>query len=424
MRAIANLKIGIRLAVGFAAIVALLVGLTVIGLTKVSAVSADTEIILQQLRALRTALIVPEPALGEKELAKLDASIPVVSNAIERLSATVHSERGKAALKEMIESRARFKEKEQQLIALIKAGKIDEGRARLVPDILPLQGSYLEAIEAFSKSQADGMEEFGAEAAEQASSAKMLMEVLSLIAVLLACAIGYVLTRSITLPIAEAVLVAETVAAGDLTSRIEVRGLDETGQLLTALGSMNESLVRIVDQVRMSSDSIATGSNQIATGGADLSQRTEEQAASLEETASAMDELTATVQRSADSARSATALAASASAVATKGGAVVAEVISTMKDISASSRKIADITGVIDGIAFQTNILALNAAVEAARAGEQGRGFAVVAGEVRTLAQRAATAAKEIKVLIGESVSRVEAGSRLVEGAGDTMDEM
>jgi methyl-accepting chemotaxis protein len=217
---------------------------------------------------------------------------------------------------------------------------------------------------------------------------------------------------------------AETVAAGDLTSTIDVQRRDETGQLLNALKAMNANLTQIVHQVRDSSESISTGSQQIATGSADLSQRTEEQASSLEQTAAAMEELTATLQRSADSARSATSLAASASAVATKGGALVAEVISTMSDISASSRKIADITGVIDGIAFQTNILALNAAVEAARAGEQGRGFAVVAGEVRTLAQRAATAAKEIKVLINESVSRVEAGSQLVDGAGGTMEEI
>jgi len=442
MSAIANLKIGVRLTIGFAAVIALLIMLAVIGVTKISAISADTEVILhdrfvkvelaqtvenevnKQLRALRTALIVSDPALVEKELAKLEASLPLVSSAIEKLKASVHSERGKATLKELVDSRARFKEKEQQLIASVKAGRIEEARTQLVSDILPLQTAYLTAIEEFAKSQADGMEDFGKEAAELASSAKLLMEVLSVIAVLLATVVAYLLTRSITVPIAEAVHIAKTVAAGDLTSSFEVRSRDETGQLLTALGSMNESLVRIVNQVRLSSESIATGSDEIATGGADLSQRTEEQAASLEETASAMEELTTTVQRSADSARSAAALAASASVVAAKGGTVVAEVVSTMREISASSRRIADITGVIDGIAFQTNILALNAAVEAARAGEQGRGFAVVAGEVRTLAQRAATASKEIKVLIGESVGRVEAGSRLVEGAGGTMDEM
>jgi len=430
---VANLKIGIRMTAGFAAVIALLIVLAVIGVSRISAVNADTEVILhdrfvkvrlaqtvenevnKQLRAMRTALIVSDAALVEKELGKLDASLPVVSAAVEKLAATVHSEQGKAALKALIDSRAQFKQKEERMVGLTRVGKIDEARAMLVSDILPAQGVYLGAVEEFAKSQVDGMEQFGAEAAQMASSAKMLMAMLSIIAILLAVAIAYLLTRSITQPIAQAVRLAQTVASGDLTSSIVVSRQDEAGQLLNALSAMNENLVRIVGQVRQSSDSISTGSNDIATGSSDLSQRTEEQAASLEETASAMEQLTATVQRSADSARDATALATSASNVATQGGSMVAQVVATMRDISASSSKIADITGVIDGIAFQTNILALNAAVEAARAGEHGRGFAVVAGEVRTLAQRAAGAAKEIKGLIAESVGRVETGSKLVE---------
>ncbi|WP_377155020.1 methyl-accepting chemotaxis protein [Roseateles sp. UC29_93] len=442
MTAISNLKIGVRLTVGFAAVIALLVILAVIGVTKISAIDHNAETILHdrfvkvklaqtvenevnnQLRAMRTALIVSDHAMAEREIAKLETSLPVVARAVEQLTATVHSERGKAALDQLVESRARFKEKELQLIDLVKAGKIDEGRQRLVSDILPLQNVYLTAVEAFSKSQADSIEEFGAQTTALARSARTLMALLSVIAVLLAVVIAYLLTRSITRPIADAVRVAETVAAGDLSASIEVRGRDETAQLLAALKSMNESLIGIVGQVRLSSDSIATGSHQIATGSADLSQRTEEQASSLEQTASAMEEVAATAQRSADSARSATTLAESASIVASRGGATMTEIVATMGDISASARKIADITGVIDGIAFQTNILALNAAVEAARAGEQGRGFAVVASEVRTLAQRAGTAAKEIRVLIGENVGRVETGSRLVEGAGSTMDEI
>ncbi|MBC7702109.1 methyl-accepting chemotaxis protein [Aquabacterium sp.] len=246
--------------------------------------------------------------------------------------------------------------------------------------------------------------------------------IITMVVVIGAALFAWQLVALITRSIGRAVTVAETVAAGNLTSHIEVTGNDETGQLMRALKRMNESLVTLVGQVRNSADSIATGSNQIAIGNADLSQRTEEQASNLQKTAASMEEITATVKQSAETAREATQLAGSASTAATQGGVVVGLVISTMEDISASSKKIADIISVIDGIAFQTNILALNAAVEAARAGEQGRGFAVVAGEVRTLAQRSAQAAKEIKSLIAESVEKVENGSRLVVDAGKTMD--
>ena len=233
--------------------------------------------------------------------------------------------------------------------------------------------------------------------------------------------LAVVITRSITRPIQQAVDVADTVAKGDLTATIDVVGNDEPAKLLTALSRMNESLAGIVSQVRNSSDSISTGANEIATGNADLSQRTEEQAANLQQTAASMEQMTATVKNNADTARRATQLAGTASDVATQGGVVVEQVIGTMNAITTSSNKIADIIGVIDGIAFQTNILALNAAVEAARAGEQGRGFAVVASEVRYLAQRSASAAKEIKGLITDSVEKVQAGGQQVDEAGRTM---
>jgi methyl-accepting chemotaxis protein len=236
--------------------------------------------------------------------------------------------------------------------------------------------------------------------------------------------LAWLLVRSITQPLSQAVQVARAVASGDLTSRIEVNSKDETGQLMQALKDMNDSLVGIVGNVRSGTDTIATASSQIAAGNHDLSSRTEQQASSLEETAASMEELTSTVKQNADNARQANQLAVSASSVAVKGGSVVAEVVGTMGAINASSRKIVDIIGVIDGIAFQTNILALNAAVEAARAGEQGRGFAVVAAEVRNLAQRSAAAAKEIKTLIGDSVDKVEEGSKQVAEAGKTMDEI
>ncbi len=244
------------------------------------------------------------------------------------------------------------------------------------------------------------------------------------VALALGAAAAYVTTRSITTPLQRAVEVASAVAAGDLTSRVTVEGADETARLMSALAAMNESLAKIVGQVRAGSDSIATGSAQIATGNSDLSQRTEQQASALQQTAATMEQLGSTVRNNAESAKQANQLAQSASAIAKQGGAVVGEVVATMQGISESSRRIGDIIGVIDGIAFQTNILALNAAVEAARAGEQGRGFAVVAGEVRTLAQRSAEAAKEIKSLIGQSVEQVERGTSLVDQAGATMNEI
>ncbi len=239
-----------------------------------------------------------------------------------------------------------------------------------------------------------------------------------------AAIIGLLLVRAIVGPLNEAIAIANAVASGDLTSRIEVNTTNETGRLLQALKTMNDNLADLVSKVRMGTDSIATASSEIASGNLDLSQRTEEQASSLEETASSMEELTSTVRQNADNARQANQLATGASEVAVKGGAVVGQVVETMSSINESSKKIVDIISVIDGIAFQTNILALNAAVEAARAGEQGRGFAVVATEVRTLAQRSAAAAKEIKELINDSVSKVEVGSRLVDEAGATMDEI
>ena len=242
--------------------------------------------------------------------------------------------------------------------------------------------------------------------------------------IVLAALIGWVISRSITVPLREAVAVAQRVAAGDLTSVVHASGRNETGMLLNALKDMNESLQKIVMNVRTTTDELGSASQQIVSGNSDLSRRTEAQAASLEETASSMEEVASTVQQNTESAVRANELAASASAVASKGGQVVGEVVKTMSSINQASMRVVDIIGVIDGIAFQTNILALNAAVEAARAGDQGRGFAVVATEVRGLAQRSAAAAKEIKALISDSAHKVQDGTKLVSEAGKTMEEI
>jgi methyl-accepting chemotaxis protein len=311
----------------------------------------------------------------------------------------------------------------EQLVPAVQAGRA-EATAAVMTQLDGLYEAHRKAIDQVVVLATQRVAQDEAEAAGLIRRDSALLWGIMGLSLAAAVVVALLVARSITVPLRHAVRVAQVVASGVLNSRIVVRYPDEPDQLLQALKDMNHSLQRIVGEVRSGVDNIASASSQIAQGNDDLSARTERQASALEQTAAAMEQLTGTVRQNGDSARQANTLAQSASAVAVRGGEVVADVVRTMGSIHASSKKIVEIISVIDGIAFQTNILALNAAVEAARAGEQGRGFAVVASEVRSLAQRSASAAKEIKVLIDDSVHQVDAGRSLVARAGDTMDEI
>ncbi|MXS83940.1 methyl-accepting chemotaxis protein [Nitrosomonas oligotropha] len=312
-----------------------------------------------------------------------------------------------------------------KIFGMVMTGDFDSAAKSLKDEAEPLFYRLHEKIYSMITLQGSVAAEEYNSALSDYSSIFMIMVVTISSGLLLACVLGYILLGGIVKPLHEAIAIANAVAAGDLSTKIEPRStVNGFGRLINALKVMNDNLIDLVEKVRLDANLIQTSAGEIASGNSNLSQRTEEQASSLEETASSMEELTSTVKQNADNARQANQLAVGASEVAVRGGAVVGQVVQTMSSINESSKKIVDIISVIDGIAFQTNILALNAAVEAARAGEQGRGFAVVATEVRTLAQRSATAAKEIKELINDSVAKVEVGTRLVDEAGDTMNEV
>jgi len=440
---IKNLKIGARLGLAFAAVLALAVLLAAVGMLRLNEVETATENMARAVYKMRLAdrwlaaiqanrgysearLRGANPADVQAMGAKMKEISASVSGIQQELDKLVVAPKGREMLATIAEKRKVYVAVRDKLFGVQESGNADPGvlKRMLDSEVIPAMNAYENALQALSSRQSDMAAE-AREAVGQAYAAGVkVLAAFAALAIALGGLLAWVLTRSITRPLQRAVAVAHAVAQGDLSSRIEVDARDETGDLMAALKSMNGNLNALVTRVRSGADSIATAAGEVAAGNQDLSSRTEQQAGSLEESASSMEELTSTVRQNADNAQQGKRMAVSASEVASRGGAVVAQVVETMGAINASAHKIVDIISVIDGIAFQTNILALNAAVEAARAGEQGRGFAVVAGEVRTLAQRSAAAAREIKALIGDSVEKVGTGSRLVDEAGATMQEV
>ena len=436
---LASLKIKTRLGAGFGLLVVLMLVMIVASIGRFTSIStsnrgiierdwpsAETAMVIdtaarEDARRTMALFIVDKPARA-KSYETIDKDKKLIDAALLALGKQAETAFEKDTIGKITAARTRYATSFLKVADLIE-GDDKEAAAKLMTDeTLPALEALLEQTRAMVEQQKKDIEEGGAQTQRDIDFSRKLMIGLGLAALLLSAALAYWITESITGPLDEAVQVARSVASGDLTTHIVVSGDDETAQLLAALKDMNESLARTVGKVRVSTHTMATASSEIAAGNQDLSARTESQASSLEETASSMEQLTSTVKQNADNARQANQLVISASSVAVRGGQVVSQVVETMASIKESSRKIVDIIGVIDGIAFQTNILALNAAVEAARAGEQGRGFAVVASEVRNLAQRSASAAKEIKTLIGDSVEKVDGGGKLVDEAGQTME--
>ncbi len=440
---IENLQIGKRLGLGFGALLVMMLAIVALSFLRLDAAKlalgdmlgyqkrADiangwlSKTQLNMTRAVAVAKAGPnQPEVAahfEPLMAQTTAEISELQKALE---ASLTDATAKALFDEVAQRRSAYISARQAVFAALKSPDPANADSLLESGMMPAARAYLDSMgkllalhEARSKAEVEAMQ-------AGLSQAAVVLVALFVGALFVGAGLAWVITRSVTGPVRAAVQVAEAIAANDLSREIDSHRRDELGDLLRALSRMQTSLRQVVTQVRSASSQISIASAEIATGNQDLSARTEQTASNLQQTASSMEQLTGTVMQSADSARQANQLASSAAEVAARGGQVVSQVVTTMDEINASAKRIADIIGVIDGIAFQTNILALNAAVEAARAGEQGRGFAVVAGEVRSLAGRSAEAAKEIKSLIGASVDRVDAGSKLVVDAGRTMQEI
>ena len=437
-----NLKISTRLAGTFAALVAVLLAVVIAAWSQLAAMGTQTREITEnwlpsvefinqiegdiakaRLFELRHVMATDANATAahEKSMAELQAELEKLKKSYEAL---ISSPEEQKLYDEFLADRKKYVELTAKIFESSRKNDKEQASTLLGGESLQLFNKTSAGLAKLVELNSKGARQEAENAKKTEATARVVLTAVAVAAVVLASLAALWLIRSITRPLEQAVDVADRIAQGDLSGNIVVQSQDETGQLLSALQRMQQSLVSTVSTVRQSAEGVASASSEIASGNSDLSSRTEQQASALEETAASMEELGSTVRQNADNARQANQLAVSASTVAVQGGQVVSEVVETMKEINASSSKIADIISVIDGIAFQTNILALNAAVEAARAGEQGRGFAVVASEVRSLAGRSADAAKEIKSLITASVERVEQGTLLVDKAGTTMTEV
>jgi methyl-accepting chemotaxis protein len=437
-----NLKIGIRLGLGFALVLSLMVVLIVVGLSrmtvvgdlndqllrsdwvKAQAASAIDASMRSNARFTLELLVTSDPGHREQLFNGITDGKESIDRNIQPLDAMVTTPEGKALLGQFKQDRAQYVASILKVEQLLRDSKEEEAHHTVLTETLPHLDTALQEIRKLVDWQATLVVKKGNLTHEAIASTRNVMVGLGILAIVLGAGFGVWITRTITGPLNEAVKIAQAVSKGDLTSRIEAQTTDEVGQLLQALKTMNGSLSDMISRIHVGAETISSASRQIAAGNIDLSSRTEEQAASLEETAASMEELTAAVRQNTESAKQGNMLAVNASEIAARGGEAVGRVVQTMREISDSAAKVGDIIGTIESIAFQTNILALNAAVEAARAGEQGRGFAVVASEVRSLAQRSATAAKEIKDLITESVDRVAAGTEEVNEAGSTINEV
>ena len=434
-------KVGTKLALGFGAVLSAILVVAAFSIYQLSVISdRSQEIATVHLSGVRDALLISESATRyrvreyrlamtppeeiEKVAQRMELAVEAVDKHRKSYEASISDSEERGLYDEFVKRWDTYRTTSQSMKSKLQSGDREGAMAVMTSDSLKTFDAVVESLKAMSQYNDKAAQSASDEAAAMAARARNLIIGVVVIALLLGVGLSIGISRAVTRPLNGALTLAEAVSEGDLTHDLQAKGDDELAKLTRALGKMVLQLRSVVGEVRGGVNAVSMASGEIASGSHNLSSRTEEAAASLQETASAMEELTGTMSHAADTAQQANQLATHATGSAQRGGEVVSRVVHNMGQITDSSRKISDIIGVIDGIAFQTNILALNAAVEAARAGEQGRGFAVVAGEVRTLAQRSAQAAKEIKQLITESVETVESGSRLVKDAGQVMEEI